>query len=178
VPGCLAEIVCILAPGNRLGVWWGIAGETGYRKLMETRMQIAILIVAALLGVLVLFRLLPARVGSNNGPTRDRRTSFGTSNAFHAVSIQPAENACPAVESIKVQRFLSEEAPGLPLPDCNAVDCSCKYVHYADRRSGTRNRRLGLTEEPGESEFWSLRDRRGAAGSDAVGRRQDDVMVA
>lgn len=127
-------------------------------------MQIAILIAVMILGLLVLFRLRHLRTTSRNNRKWDRRTDYGTTHPFHAVSIAPVENCCPAVESIKSQRFLSEEAPSLPLDKCSAVACQCKYIHYADRRSGARDRRLGPVEESDESEFWSLRNRRSFSG--------------
>ena len=137
-------------------------------------MQIGILITAMLLGLLVFFGLaLPAIGKARNGHERDRRTGFGASNPFHAVSIQPTQEGCSAADAIKIQRFLSEDAPGLPLPDCSSPECRCKYVHYADRRDGARDRRLAQDEASEESEFWSLRERRLAGG-----RRQEDMAAA
>ena len=137
-------------------------------------MQIAILIVALVLGVLVLARLLfPVSGTTRNNSERERRAGFADGGPFHAVSIIPAEGCCSAVNSIKVQRFLSEEAPGLPLADCAAEDCRCKYIHHADRRSDARDRRLGPTENPDELEFWSMRNRRAT-----FGRRQGDLQAA
>ena len=137
-------------------------------------MQIGILITAMLLGLLVFFGLaFPAKNKSRNGGDRERRTGFGASNPFHAVSIQPTPEGCSAADAIKVQRFLSEDAPGLPLPDCSTSNCSCKYVHYADRRDGARDRRLVQGEASEESELWSLSERRLAGG-----RRQQDMAAA
>ena len=137
-------------------------------------MQSAILIAAMVLGILVVRRLMfPVRGTPPINPERDRRAGFGASDPFHAVSILPVETGCPAVESIKVQRFLSEDAPGLPLADCSVVECRCKYVHYADRRGGARDRRLGSAGNSDALEFWSLRSRRVA-----VGRRHEDLQAA
>lgn len=138
-------------------------------------MQIGILITAVLLGMLVFFGLVhPAKNRSRNGRNRERRTGFGAGNAFHAVSIQPEQEGCAVANAVKVQRFLSEDAPGLPLPDCSSPDCHCKYVHYSDRRDGARDRRLTQGEASEESEFWSLRGERRLA----VGRRQADMATA
>jgi hypothetical protein len=137
-------------------------------------MQIAILIVALVLAVFVFARLLfPVSGTVRNVSERDRRTGFGEGDPFHAVSIVPADGCCSVVDSIKVQRFLSEEAPSLPLADCAAEDCRCKYIHHADRRGGSRDRRLGPTEHPDELEFWSMRNRRAT-----FGRRQGDLQAA
>jgi len=137
-------------------------------------MQIAILIAAIVLGIWIVRRLLfSARGTSQINHERERRTGFGASQPFHAVSILPEEAGCPAAASIKAQRFLSENAPRLPLADCSAVNCRCKYLHYADRRSGARDRRIGLIAKSDEVEFWSLRSRRVA-----VGRRQGDLQAS
>lgn len=127
-------------------------------------MQLAILIVAMMLGLAVLFRLRLFRVTSRNNRKTDRRRVFGASQPFHAVSIEPLQSSCNAARSIKAQRFLSEGTPSLPLAKCDATQCQCRYIHHADRRSGARDRRLGPVEESDESEFWSLRNRRSFLG--------------
>ncbi len=55
---------------------------------------------------------------------------------YRAVSIRPSVvGACEAVRDIEHQRFLSSEAPLLPLPDCSDPNgCRCKYKHWDDRR--------------------------------------------
>lgn len=79
-------------------------------------------------------------------------------NRYHCVEVKPSTRTCDAVLEIEGKKFLSVEAPALPLPGCN-VYCSCRYVHFDDRRqkkrrdrfaansiadkSVTRNRRLG-----------------------------------
>jgi hypothetical protein len=136
-------------------------------------MQTAILIVAMIIGTLAFFVLRLTNVSSGDMHRRDRRSGFGASNPYHAVSIEPREKCCLAVESIQSQRFLSDDAPGLPLPDCSVSDCRCKYIHFADRRSGARDRRLGANDEVVDSEFWRLRNRRGQAG-----RRHTDQQAA
>jgi hypothetical protein len=137
-------------------------------------MQMAILILALVLAGLFLSRLLfPFTSDTSTRTGRERRTDFMEGNPFHAVSILPADEHCEAVGYLKVQRFLSEEAPGLPLEGCGSSDCQCRYVHYADRRGGARDRRLGPAEDAAALEFWRRRDRRGS-----TGRRQDDLQPA
>lgn len=62
------------------------------------------------------------------------------SSRFHCVSIHfSSSKACPAVERIAERRFLSMEAPRLPLDECsNIQDCRCRYQHHDDRRSQPR----------------------------------------
>lgn len=56
------------------------------------------------------------------------------SNPWHAVTIQPGPKCCKAVEARLGQRFLSKDAPPLPLKDCTESACRCRYRHYDDRR--------------------------------------------
>ena len=68
---------------------------------------------------------------------------------FHAVSILPGEHACAAAFRATGQRFLSREAPTLPLPTCDAFDCACRFTHHKDRRAGPRRRNdFGLMSSP------------------------------
>jgi hypothetical protein len=136
-------------------------------------MQIAILSAVMVFGLLVLLRLRLVRGSSLDNRKWDRRTGFGAPHPFHAVSIEPTPASCPAAASIKAQRFLSEEAPSLPLMKCDASKCECRYVHHADRRSGALDRRLGPVEESDESEFWSMRNRRSF-----LGRRLTEKQTA
>lgn len=54
---------------------------------------------------------------------------------FHAVSIRYASNACGAAKKLRELRFLSDDAPDLPLADCTKGSmCKCRYRHYEDRR--------------------------------------------
>jgi len=132
--------------------------------MREGEMQIAVL---SALMILVMFVLLRPRLGRGSSPDNlkwDRRVGFGAPRPFCAVSIEPTQASCSAAESIKAQRFLSADAPSLPLPRCDAPKCVCRYMHFSDRRSGALDRRLGPVEESDESEFWSMRNRRSFLG--------------
>lgn len=61
-------------------------------------------------------------------------------SAYHAVSIKFPSNACKAAREMEGRRFLATAAPRLPLPDCQSIECSCRFVHHEDRRAG-RDRR-------------------------------------
>jgi len=60
--------------------------------------------------------------------------------AYHAVSIKFDANACNAAKEMAGRRFLSSAAPRLPLPDCNALECRCRFAHHKDRRAGKDRR--------------------------------------
>lgn len=59
---------------------------------------------------------------------------------FRAVSIDPsAKNCCQAVTDQVGTRYLSHEAPHLPLDNCTQPQqCRCRYQHWEDRRHEDR----------------------------------------
>ena len=66
------------------------------------------------------------------------------SNPWHAVSIASGSElsgapCCAAAMELQGQRFLSTEAPTLPLAGCsNPKACRCRYQHHPDRRHERR----------------------------------------
>ena len=61
-------------------------------------------------------------------------------NPYHAVSIKAGPDCCLAAMEHKGRRFLSADAPPMPLQGCDAETCACVYAHHDDRRAG-RDRR-------------------------------------
>ncbi len=54
---------------------------------------------------------------------------------WHAVSIVCSAACCPCAMKLLGIRFLSKEAPRLPLKSCTAgAACLCSYQHHQDRR--------------------------------------------
>jgi hypothetical protein len=78
--------------------------------------------------------MFKGRTKTGRGPVSAAR------RLFHSVSIQPREDcACPAIEALAGERFLSDEAPLLPVEGCDRPgDCRCTFVHYDDRRTNAR----------------------------------------
>jgi hypothetical protein len=69
----------------------------------------------------------------------EKDTAKATPRRWHAVSVKPGPRACNAAVSGKNRRWLSREAPMLPLPGCTLPDaCRCTYNHHDDRRAGGR----------------------------------------
>lgn len=106
--------------GFGMGLWFGI------------------FIVVALVGGYVILR--KRRVRENVRPDQLKGSSPTTDSAFHAVSLQFAGNACEAAKNMRGRRFLSTAAPRIPLPDCDASACQCKFVHHKDRRANEDRR--------------------------------------
>lgn len=58
---------------------------------------------------------------------------------WHAVAIRPKGQCCEAVQACRSARYLSSDAPRLPLAECSTADtCTCVYKHHADRRAQPR----------------------------------------
>jgi hypothetical protein len=63
------------------------------------------------------------------------------STPWHAVSVVAGPSCCDAARDLPPIRYLSREAPRLPLPDCKSpASCSCSYKHYVDRRGQPRRK--------------------------------------
>lgn len=89
------------------------------------------------------------------------------SNAYHAVSILPGCDACAGARRLCGPRFLSRNAPRLPLAGCDAKNCECRFKHHRDRRSGSRRSSdMGMM-----SAAYSNQERRSSRG-----RRCDDRL--
>ena len=60
---------------------------------------------------------------------------------YQATSIIAKACACDAVKSLGKQRFLtSGTIPKLPLAECTAATCDCRYVRHRDRRTSQDDR--------------------------------------
>ena len=72
--------------------------------------------------------------------TEGKRPPLGAlGNIFHGIAIEPGSRSCEAVRELAGKRFLSEDAPRLPLDECQCVpDCRCVYRHFSDRRTDVR----------------------------------------
>ena len=115
-------------------------------------MLTTILVIAALAGIL----LLKMRTAGKAG--RGRATAQAT-KGFHSVSISMDASPCHAIRKYAGRRLLSNEAPILPLPDCDQPNCSCRFEHFDDRRDpGNRRDRMVAMGRMASSE--SSRERR------------------
>jgi hypothetical protein len=84
---------------------------------------------------------------------------------WHAVTIAAPANACEAAQACKGKRFLSGDAPLLPLRECDAKRCECRYRHYEDRRGDPR-RQDSKVAAPQGREQTNRRASRGRRASD------------
>jgi hypothetical protein len=102
-------------------------------------MSLPVLLLLALL-LLALWLLVRLRRGKPAQSPPPNAESTSATSRYHAVSIKITGSACRAARELTGQRFLSTEAPALPLPDCTMAECHCRFVHHKDRRTGKDRR--------------------------------------
>ena len=64
-------------------------------------------------------------------------------SSYHCVEVRAGVPACNAVRHLGNVRFLSAEAPSLPVPGCTVQKCGCSYLHHDDRREDDRRNPYG-----------------------------------
>jgi len=80
---------------------------------------------------------------------KPKRSAAEETGSFHAVSIRiDKRSACDAARKISRRRFLSDAPPRLPLPECTASNCRCRFERHTDRRAGARRASETGTFEP------------------------------
>jgi len=107
--------------------------------MIATVSAIAILVITAAAAYWLISRRRPP---PNRAP-QPRAAQPAPANAggrFRGVEIRTRSGACRAAHALVGRRFLSKNAPALPLPECSAEHCSCTFSKLADRR--TEGRRL------------------------------------
>lgn len=58
---------------------------------------------------------------------------------WHAVTVVLQTSSCAAAALCRHKKFLSREAPRLPMSGCDQPDdCPCTFRHFDDRRAGVR----------------------------------------
>jgi hypothetical protein len=82
-------------------------------------------------------------------------------NPYRCVSIHSRKDACEPAKQLAGKRFLPREAPSLPLANCTATSCRCRYMHHEDRRLSGEDQRAPFKGEYSKGlERRSGRDRR------------------
>jgi len=83
---------------------------------------------------------------------------------FHGVSIRPTSGACRDVQDLAGKRFLPNEAPPLPLTNCDVAYCGCRYEHHQDRRAQIDRRHAHIdieTQRSGKEHRETIERRHG-----------------
>lgn len=114
--------------------------------------------IVALLVLLVAILLIRRKQNTTEDRPPARRKIAATHSAagtkYHAVSLKFKSSACEAAKAMDGKRFLSSAAPRIPLPECDFIECQCRFVHYKDRRTGEdRRERYGPSMGAGTDEL-------------------------
>ncbi|MCB1968427.1 MAG: hypothetical protein KDI64_20905 [Candidatus Accumulibacter sp.] len=68
-------------------------------------------------------------------PESSRKRSL---HPYRCVAIKRCAKSCAAAADIEGRRFLTDEAPLLPLANCDTGACRCSYTRFDDRRDDER----------------------------------------
>jgi hypothetical protein len=98
-----------------------------------------ILLLIVLAAMLIKLRSSSANPGSTGharAVTKRKIAGRGSTAkaCYSAVTINPAVQACAAVQALQSERFLVGETPHLPVLGCTSPNCGCKYMHHSERR--------------------------------------------
>lgn len=101
-------------------------------------MDITFLVLMALLLLAIWFFLRTRRNDDDRPPAE--QSAGSSASTYHAVSIKTSGKTCRAAKDLVGRRYLSVAAPRLPLPECDVLECHCRFVHHKDRRTGKDRR--------------------------------------
>jgi hypothetical protein len=117
----------------------------------------------------LLASVLRKRIGARAGSVTVARSlqSVPKRKVWHSVSIDAKPLSCEAALDLRKTRYLSKDAPALPLKECSKrAACPCTYKHHEDRRAKPRR-----AAETGSSSTGKKRDSERRV---SRGRRDDD----
>jgi hypothetical protein len=105
-------------------------------------MDVAVSIVVIVILILAFFLFRRTKATTKRRPTPPSRVGKAQPDPkFHAVSLEISGTACEAAKALGDKRFLASAAPHIPLPECDAPDCNCHFIHHDDRRVGLDRRK-------------------------------------
>ena len=144
--------------------------------IQTTLIVIGVIAAMVLLKGMVTPRLVAQTANGRPGRVTKKTTESAVRERllYQAISCRSGAGNCAAVEGLKDQRFLVEDAPQLPLADCTSSErCKCKYLHHEDRRDNDDDRRALYGIKSEFYEYTSKQDRRVKNG-----RRESDWEMA
>jgi hypothetical protein len=92
----------------------------------------------------------------------DAKPTRKPASKWHGVTVVLETSSCAAAALCRNTRYLSREAPRLPLSTCpHPESCKCRYKHFEDRRSGVRRGSdIGKGSDKPKSDRRTTRGRR------------------
>jgi hypothetical protein len=112
-------------------------------------MKLLFIVAAIAVAILIARSIWSSRPSDANGNSakssgaKENNARLQARKPYRAISVVCDEAACSAAKKIQGRRFLDVErdVPKLPLSDCDAPNCDCRYEHHDDRRSSDDDRR-------------------------------------
>jgi hypothetical protein len=98
-------------------------------------------------------------------------TNKTSTHPYHSVEIIDGSGICSSANALKGKRYLSQDAPKLPLPGCLDKECNCRYLHHQDRRKDSEDRRMDFGVS---SELFGVFGETNRRGMNRKGRRRSD----
>jgi len=102
--------------------------------------------VIMLVTALVMLQIVKKKPAASTGPSKPQPTT--ESSQFASVRLRCDNHACGSAIEMRDQVFLASEAPTLPLTNCDATHCQCKYAKASDRRATEGRRAIDLGIQP------------------------------
>lgn len=123
-----------------------------------------LVIIAAVVLTLLWFFLLKGKKTAGERMLKEH-PAVSEHGKYHCVSVHFGPGACQAVMKLEGKRLLSAEASTLPLINCDAEKCECRFHHHEERRvedrRGAYNKALNdITESTMTMTPRSATDRR------------------
>jgi hypothetical protein len=107
-----------------------------------------------------------SRSRDESAPRLEQRPERRRESPYHAVSVTAGHPSCEAAKQLGTLRFLTRQAPSLPLTGCDVRPCECRYSHFSDRRTGL-DRRVEIGGKPPHG-LEERRQNNGRRAGDAV----------
>jgi hypothetical protein len=144
----------------------GVIGSGVAAGKKAVKLAFVLFLVVGVLSLLVRGRRGGDAKSAPRTPSQPDESGDSEAGPYRSVSINTGESPCGGARTLAGQRYLLGNAPMLPLADCDAECCDCRYVHHADRRDRGGDRRLmhGLQSQlysAGGEERRVAGDRRG-----------------
>src|SRR6185437_12845657 len=77
---------------------------------------------------------------------RPETPATATPAPFYAVEVVAEEDACASALATAGQRYLAQDAPRIPLPECTRpLQCQCRLARFNDRRKTDRRDALSFS---------------------------------
>ena len=141
-PFCLTPETHAFDPGKGLGfscgchfLYWTV---DVFRKGAGEMLKVIALVVFG--AAIAFWWFLAARQKKHQATLASRRHAR---SSYHAVEVRAGDFTCGAAQKLEHVRYLSDEAPTLPVPGCKVERCTCSYIHHDDRRDDDRRNPYG-----------------------------------